>query len=122
MSQTWSGPASSHKEPGPRKFAATQQFASVLHSTGADEGGAPEVSASELLRQLSRDVMGCGHVLGADERLRSASVRAAKLITAGQLNRTAAATVLSVSAQATGIGQADALAAIREAFHSAGVL
>jgi hypothetical protein len=56
----------------------------------------------------------------AAQRLRVAADEAAALVAAGAVDRTGAVAALYVSAQAAGIGGADALAAIAAAFARAG--
>jgi hypothetical protein len=96
--------------------ALSESAATKRPNLTAQDNDANGATASDMLRQLGRDVIGCGHLLGADERLEIAAARAVQLVATQRISRTAAATVLSVAAQATGIGQADALAVIREAF------
>lgn len=116
MTRTCEGPAPA-KVAGPAENATPRKHL----ANDASCPGAPATTRGDLLRQLGRAVMGCGHLLGAEDRLRTAAIRGAGLITSSRFDRTAVATVLSVSAQAAGIGQTDALAIIRETFLQAGV-
>ena len=109
----------------------TMRKGPVSARTGPSETAAAKL---HLVQQSSRD---CGHdrLLLAQvrravideaappaERLQAAADRAAALVAAGQMDRTAAVSVLYVSAQVAGIGGAAALSAIGTAFRRAGGL
>ena len=81
-------------------------------------GGQPP-TGGELLRRLARHVLEATDPADARERLQVAAETATPLVNGRRLDRTAAVTVLSVAAQAAGIGQAEAFGVIWRALWGA---
>ena len=110
MTRTRRGPAPARTGPI-KNLAAAKPLSSAHHSTA--DGRRP--TAGELLHRLVRYFLDAADAADATDRLRAAATNAAPLIASRQLDRTAAATVLSVAGQAAGVGQAQALDVLRAA-------
>ena len=77
----------------------------------------PQVATGELLRRLARGVLDAPDPADAVNRLRAAAEAAGRLVTGRHVDRVTAATLLSLAAQAAGVGQSTAFAIIHAAFY-----
>jgi hypothetical protein len=109
MTRTWPEPAPPQVA-GPSEVLTTRPH----RQRNADD---PQVAAGELLRRLARHVLDAGDPAAAAGR-RGEAAEAAVLVADRQLDRTAAAVALSVTAQAAGLGLTAAEAVIHAALRS----